>query len=307
MQQNDGKHLENLVYELERVIEATGRRVDINQKEYDDNGVQIAEFDIVVSSGSGNKEVKWFIECRDRPSQGKAPKAWIEQLYGRKCLNDFDRAIAVSTTGFSPGAIHLAQKGNIELRTAEELLHPEMWLCNTLIIYRKTGTFAAMEVNPIDMSEEMRHFLNTHLPEHANEVLLYFEFLPDPVRPFEMFEGACQNEKYGIYNGLMPGETRHIKVQYVSGEGDIGAVSLKLNRKNIPLDSIILSGEIEIDEYEEPFTSIHALKNMTDDSLIGQRIIIDSSSGAFDTMTFYETVNEDGSRKLTLKVKKEVL
>jgi len=69
----------------------------------------------------GSSSVRWLIECRDRPSEGSAPIAWIEQLVGRRERLQFDRVFAVSTTGFSPAARDFAKAKNIIVRTVTRL------------------------------------------------------------------------------------------------------------------------------------------------------------------------------------------
>lgn len=117
-----GKKLEHLAREIERRLLPKGFEVLANEKVFNDSGVQIAEFDIIVKGNLGSTSFKWLIECRDRPSKRRsAPGAWIEQLVGRKYLFGFDKVTAVSTTGFSKGAKGLAKLGNIELRTVSTL------------------------------------------------------------------------------------------------------------------------------------------------------------------------------------------
>jgi hypothetical protein len=92
--------------------------------------VQVAEFDIAVSGRVGTSDVSVLIECRDRPTEGAAPGAWIEQLVGRRLRFRFDKVMAVSSTGFSPGAVDAARDGNVELRHMGALTPDEVanWL-----------------------------------------------------------------------------------------------------------------------------------------------------------------------------------
>jgi hypothetical protein len=96
--------------------------VTSNVKAYAENGKQIAEFDIIVEGRFGTTNMRWLIECRDRPGSGAAPNGWIEQLIGRKQGHvKFDRVTAVSTTGFADGCRELAEPHRIELRTVEHV------------------------------------------------------------------------------------------------------------------------------------------------------------------------------------------
>lgn len=117
----DGKELESFVRTFESIGLPPGFRTEVRQKVYNDDGVQIAECDIVISGPIGTSEWKMLIECRDRPSEGAAPVGWIEQLAGRKRRLKFDKVMAVSTTGFSPGAIEYAGDEDIILRQLNEV------------------------------------------------------------------------------------------------------------------------------------------------------------------------------------------
>ncbi len=117
---NTGKLLEGFVERIEKILIPHGFIILPNEKVYNTDGVQIAEFDIKISGKVGTTNFKWLIECRDRPTQGPAPAAWIEQLVGRRDRFNFDKVIAVSTTGFAEGASEYAKDKGIEIRTVTE-------------------------------------------------------------------------------------------------------------------------------------------------------------------------------------------
>lgn len=114
---NYGRVLERLVADLEALLLGTGFTVTGNDRVFDTEGNQLAEFDVTIEGRVGSTRFKWLIECRDRPSEGPAPASWIQQLAGRRQQFDFDKIVAVSTTGFSPGATHAARELNVTLRT----------------------------------------------------------------------------------------------------------------------------------------------------------------------------------------------
>lgn len=117
---NTGKLLEGFVEQIERILLPYGFTLKVNEKVFSDGGVQIAEFDIEIEGKVGTTKFRWLIECRDRPSQGPAPGSWIEQLKGRRDRFNFDKVIAVSTTGFAEGAKQYAEVSGIEVRTVTE-------------------------------------------------------------------------------------------------------------------------------------------------------------------------------------------
>lgn len=128
--EKSGKSLEQMVRQIEGVFLPQGFTVAVNERIFDDNGNQLAEFDICVSGNVGTAPYRWLIECRDRPSDGPAPGSWIEQLVARKDRFGFDKVTAVSTTGFADGAIDYAKQKNIDIRSLDRIASDEItdWL-----------------------------------------------------------------------------------------------------------------------------------------------------------------------------------
>lgn len=116
-----GKQLEQLVREIESLLVPQGFTIESRERVFNDEGQQIAEFDIIISGNVGSSPVKVLLECRDRPSEGPAPGSWIEQLVGRRIRFKFDKVAAVSTTGFAAGAKEFADQVGIDLRSLTEL------------------------------------------------------------------------------------------------------------------------------------------------------------------------------------------
>lgn len=140
----DGKQLEELVAFVEREALPSGLNVVCNRKIFDDDGIQIAEFDIEVRGKVGTTDFAWLIECRDR--RGAAPGSWIEQLVGRRSNHGFHKVTAVSTSGFAPAATAAASKGGIELRTVSAMTVDEMgpWLafnCEVWVVKHRLVNF----------------------------------------------------------------------------------------------------------------------------------------------------------------------
>ncbi len=129
MPDNDGKSLESLVTMIERYLAPSGFTVETRKHVYE-NGVQVAELDIIITGKVGTSTFKGLIECRDRLSEGAAPASWIEQLVGRRNRFNFSSVMAVSSTGFSHGAISYAAQVGIELRTLDGLTYEafQHWL-----------------------------------------------------------------------------------------------------------------------------------------------------------------------------------
>ena len=144
---SDGKQLEALVAFVEKTLLPDGFKVTTNERIFNDEGIQIAEFDIEIRGKVGSTEIAWLIECRDRPTSGPAPGSWVEQLVGRRTRFGFNKVTAVSTTGFAVGATQFALAQGIELREVKTLAPEEFgdWLFIRHIhhIERRTNLFHA--------------------------------------------------------------------------------------------------------------------------------------------------------------------
>jgi hypothetical protein len=130
-----GKQLERLVALIEKLHLPEGFEITTNERVYDE-GIQIAEFDIEIRGQLGTTELRWLIECRDRPTEGPAPASWIEQLVGRRSRFGFNKVTAVSTTGFAKGASDFAKSKGIETREVKALTpeHFADWLIMRSIV-----------------------------------------------------------------------------------------------------------------------------------------------------------------------------
>ena len=156
---SDGRQLEALVAFVERTLTPHGLTVSTNERVFNDEGVQIAEFDVEVCGKFGSTEIRWLIECRDRPGRGPAPGSWIEQLVGRRARFGFNKVTAVSTTGFAPGAVDFAKCQKIELREVASLnpeaFHP--WLAMRTIGQRSCTAFGHLRVRKqVTFSDRIR-------------------------------------------------------------------------------------------------------------------------------------------------------
>lgn len=118
---NSGKQLEQFVKQIESLLIPQGFNIESRKRVYNDAGIQVAELDIVITGKVGSATYKMLFECRDRQSEGPAPASWIEQMVGRRTRLKFDKVIAVSTTGFTVGAIAFANESSIELRSVDTL------------------------------------------------------------------------------------------------------------------------------------------------------------------------------------------
>jgi hypothetical protein len=163
---NNGKHLEELIEFVEKTISPKGLDVKTNSRVFNDEGIQIAEFDITINGKFGSANISWLIECRDRPEQGPAPGSWIEQLVGRRDRFGFNKVTAVSTTGFSTGATDYAKKSGIDLREVKALTpqYFNEWLkINQVLLATRIPTLIGASININHLSDEEKNIFNKEI------------------------------------------------------------------------------------------------------------------------------------------------
>jgi len=186
---NTGQDLENVIGHIERACLPLGFNISNRKKIYDESGNQIAELDIEVSGKIGTTDIKWRIECRDRPSDGSAPVSWIEQLVGRRERLNFNKVTAVSSTGFSPSAINFAAKKGIEIRSVLEIQQEDIsdWFkLDRLIFDERIGDLKNVQI-----------FIHNAKDEQVKEIE---DLLNNIDKNTKVFSHTSSNEKFSANN-----------------------------------------------------------------------------------------------------------
>ena len=114
-----GRTLEILVAQLEDHLGPLGIQVESPDYIRDKDTSKLREVDISLRSKIGSSNILVILECRDR--KGDEDVIWIEQLSKKRESVCADKAIAISSSGFSKPAISKAMKENIELRTLDKV------------------------------------------------------------------------------------------------------------------------------------------------------------------------------------------
>ncbi|PZV06915.1 MAG: hypothetical protein DCF22_22900 [Leptolyngbya sp.] len=308
MPREDGKKLEELVAEIEEILARSGKNIEVNKRFYDDQGVQVAEFDIFITFSSDLGDHKWLIECRNRPSHGAAPGSWIEQLIGRKLVHQLDRVIAVSTTDFSPGAKHWAEKGSIELRTVKQAQMPESWLCNAVTFLNRTGTFNSCKVNLLnnELDQSFVKSIVENMPSNPDEITISFDNIDTRLLPRELFQNLCFDDKNAIYKDIAPGKSKSIHITCPPDIEITGLMFMEFGNFKVPLENIEFSGEARIEMNTVPFDKIEIYNYSKEQGFIGQRMTClfetDQEKMKFQ---FYDVQVEEG-RQIAIKADKEL-
>ncbi|MFZ2799665.1 MAG: restriction endonuclease [Syntrophorhabdus sp.] len=95
--------------------------IEVRSPDYipDKDTSQLREVDISLRSKIGSSDILVIIECRNRKANEDV--VWIEQLSRKRESVGADKAVAVSSSGFTVPASLKATKENIELRTLDEI------------------------------------------------------------------------------------------------------------------------------------------------------------------------------------------
>jgi hypothetical protein len=204
---NDGKQLESLVSFVEQSLLPRGFDVKTNTRICNDEGTQIAEFDVEIRGRLGSTDIAWLIECRDRPGEGAAPGSWIEQLVGRKTRFGFNKVSAVSTTGFTAGAIEFARTAGIELRTVADLTSNAFvnWLGISFMVSTKqtAKVHNAKIILDEDTSVEIRQVMDAALKETTMTSPIFRRSIIGPeFSAADAFLGAVN--ELGLFDNVNP-------------------------------------------------------------------------------------------------------
>ncbi len=273
-----GKWLEYLAREIEKRFLPEGFEVLANERIFND-GVQIAEFDIIIKGTLGATTFKWLIECRDRPSKGSAPGSWIEQLIGRKHLFKFDKVIAISTTGFSKGAEKLAELGNIERRSVETL---------TVDAITEWFPLTSIDVYSMNLSVEHVKFVgagdNDQVNKEINDKLKLHSTHPKDEMPMPMHPrtGKPLNVIADFYNSIS--QNPHLLNGFrVDGKSKPIRCTLKYsnlaeryqfvtNTGVFNVSEIQIEGKFTVTQSEVPITQISEYYKTSTGELISQSV-----------------------------------
>lgn len=303
---SDGKQLEGLVSFVEETLIPKGFTVETNSKVFNEDGVQIAEFDIEVRGKVGTTEIAWLIECRDRPSQGAAPGSWIEQLVGRRKRFGFNKVTAVSTTGFAEGVKGFAKTEGIELREVAEIskeAFEDWFLINELnqlnrqtILHR--ATVFADKTEKSEKVEELKKILKIST---GDTPFLVSKVSSEKVPLKNAFLGAVELAG-NLFDDVEPNgasKTIHLHVNY---DNDADHFEVETLHGNVRIRSIQFHGELKIIEKKIPIIKTTEYRNIGDNTPISQVAIFGPQQ--FQDRKFsleFHKINESGETHILLR------
>lgn len=301
---NDGKDLEALVEFVESRMLPQGFKVKTNQRIYNEDGTQIAEFDIEIRGRLGTTQIAWLIECRDRPSAGKAPASWVEQLVARRSRFGFNKVTAVSTTGFADGAQQYATQSGIELRVVESLSPDAFcWLRIEYISIVELGT--NLENATILVKENISEELSTSL----KNILVNTNGKTEILRSIKTgehqslanaFLAAVNHGK--LFDGIDPcmdGKKITLRAEYVSDDDHF---VIGTDHGDIRVHAIDFYGSLTAVETLAPIVATKKYDNLETGETISQVVKFAPHDINGDRMAFeIHRMGEDGETYLTLR------
>lgn len=270
----DGKSLENLVSQIEELLLPQGFTVKSNRTVFDDHGVAVAEFDVEISGRIGSTDMSWLLECRDRALP--APSSWIEQLVGRRDRFGFNKVMAVSTSGFTPGAVAYAAEAGIELRTVAEISVDQLpnWL-GFREMTQQTHNFRLTAASLIPSDDELPdriEGLKRRLAGAAGDSkLLHPVGGNGDISVAQAFANALEHEEKAL-EGLVangPPKTVKARVRYTNDEDhfivdtDAGPVRIR---------EIHFKGEVSLAERRIPFDALKEYRRDRTNETIAQTV-----------------------------------
>jgi hypothetical protein len=271
-----GGDLEDLVALIERLHLPSGLEVTTNEHIYDEHGIQIAEFDVQVKGKVGTTDIRWLIECRDRPSEGPAPGSWIEQLIGRRDRFGFNKVTAVSTTGFAAGALKLARDKGIELREVRSLTAADVsgWLQaeHMPIVQPACRLFNAILYSENEPGERQRAFDET-VTTHPNEPILWHVENQKHYTIKDAFRAAL-SEKKDLFQQVEPDKPARQLTMHVRYPTDNHHFVVNTTFGPVRVREIEFHGELEVKTTEVPLSRLMEYGRSESDEIISQ-------SGAF--------------------------
>jgi len=249
-----------------------GFTVATNQRVFNDDGIQIAEFDVEVRGKVGSTDIAWLIECRDRPADGPAPGSWIEQLVGRRTRFGFNKVTAVSTTGFATGASQFASLQGIELREVRALSPDAFdWLqIRSLRQITRMVSLVHANLRPYGDSQVVLPALSKHLTEHSGDAaILRSAKTGEITTAAAAFNGAVAHVGT-LFDSLQPnGPSKSVElhVEY-SGDDDYFVVDTGIGEVRIA--AIQFFGILHIEERLVPLVEVSDYSQISSSSSISQ-------------------------------------
>lgn len=241
---NSGKQLEQFVKQIESLLIPQGFSVESRKRVYNDAGIQIAELDIMITGKVGSAPYKLLIECRDRQSEGPASVSWIEQLVGRRARFKFDKVIAVSTTGFTVGAVAFANESSIELRSVSTLTLGDVAAWFRFQVYACCGALNHVAFGVL--TDDALQAFNGFLPQKSSIDCKSLEVVHSKTQKNVTMDAIWHKvftENKAAFNNMRAGDIKQVTIS-VTYDDPNDKYHLETSTGLFPIDEIIFYSRI---------------------------------------------------------------
>jgi Restriction endonuclease len=284
---------EQRVERIHKLLEDQGATVTWNDKLPDpDNPDQARQIDVTVR----RTDSLTLVECRIR----RAPQdvTWIEELIGRRVSLQADAVIAVSSSGFTEGAQLKAERYGIILRDFQSLSADEI---------RDWGQQKKVQLKSVEFKNAL---LRLTLPTVPREPYTLSDALGRPIKEwrglFQQIMRRLQDEKaLEIPGHFARTEIDLTNPMFVNGVRAT-KVQLKADIKRITQDITLAS----LIGYADPLAISDGTKAVVGELGLGISeiieqadrvlIVIDLSQMKVPSQSFFDTVNYDFGRVVTI-------
>ena len=299
-----GESLERFVKAVEEALLPHGFSVSIREKVFDEQGIQVAEFDVVVSGILGSTDIEWLIECRDRPSEGPAPASWIEQLTGRRTRFGFNKVTAVSTTGFSPAAQAYAIESGIELRSLHEISLDNLrdWFnVEEFKAHLRHADMANCSLFVSALGEPLpQPRLDLLVPPGPDTKFLIHTSTHDRMSLLDVWQGVL-NQHPSLFEGISPGAARVRKSVDVNFTNPASRYMVEAEGQQLHVERISFEAEFYIEEYVVPINRVQEYSNLLEGSPIAQSVHYDFQVGQHTIELGFHRLTPPGSTGVYLQ------
>ncbi len=249
-----GRDLELVVAAIERALGRT-LRVESPHFAKDRHGGEAREIDVAILSAIEPDKVLVMVECRDRADREDV--TWIEQIYGKRESVGADKAIAVSSTGFSDNAVTKGKAWGVELRQVSDLTSEEIarWCANyTIELTHNRSTLKAATVYVYDpeYAPRARPALAKLLSGPSERVTLAHSVSGEPWTLLEAWKEISRN--HDVWKTVPSDDSRVQRVAPVKFDDPSSRFCFVLPEARIDVVGIEFHIDCWIEVTEEPFS-----------------------------------------------------
>ncbi|MFQ5794146.1 MAG: restriction endonuclease [Candidatus Bipolaricaulia bacterium] len=266
-----GRDLERLIALLEEHLGPEGIQVTSPDYIQGRESKSRREVDISLRSQIGSSEILVIIESRDR--QGTEDVTWIEQL-ASKCRDvEADKAVAVSSTGFTSGARNIAITNNIELRTLEEVDPDEivLWFtCNKITYFKHSANFDRISVNlplPDSVKVELPPEVLTKVKPSFDINAPIFRRKKDGTSASFMDIWACAPREK-LYSNVLPNGSKVKRLIHLDFTNEQDCFQLITTSGAVDIAYIEVYTELWIEVEKKPVTTVRVYRD--DNKIVAQ-------------------------------------